>query len=345
MPFLRTEKPKEQYPRTITLRGSHAPGSEWQDRMRLFESFQRLYQAHSKTSNGLNATMFAVIMIAPLSQMRRMLEDIRYYNPNRDGPNNPAKLLLYAMYTAPEAVRSCIPNRRQAMSTTSTRNQPSQPSMTPVSPSTYLRGNTPSTLEKRREQVVCLFTVSRDAEKADIFPLCTTIGDAFQPLDALLQCFWGERIRDRWVSRVTDPGVINSPRNFLSMNRQLHFWWDNAAFALKPLSESETSIVVQWHWLQESCLSPRMMIPPNAEYTKYVSRQVGDSWGSLKHAFGKTLQTGQVFTIRVDDPGQLPCFELLELQWDLLRVAAISGAGNFQAYDPFYDAEELDNFV
>jgi hypothetical protein len=334
--------------------------------MRLFESFQRLYQAHSKTSNGLNATMFAVIMIAPLSQMRRMLEDIRYYNPNRDGPNNPAKLLLYAMYTAPEAVRSCmshqpirshinkfangifpqgIPNRRQAMSTTSTRNQPSQPSMTPVSPSTYLRGNTPSTLEKRREQVVCLFTVSRDAEKADIFPLCTTIGDAFQPLDALLQCFWGERIRDRWVSRVTDPGVINSPRNFLSMNRQLHFWWDNAAFALKPLSESETSIVVQWHWLQESCLSPRMMIPPNAEYTKYVSRQVGDSWGSLKHAFGKTLQTGQVFTIRVDDPGQLPCFELLELQWDLLRVAAISGAGNFQAYDPFYDAEELDNFV
>ncbi|KAK1246092.1 hypothetical protein MKX07_005161 [Trichoderma sp. CBMAI-0711] len=342
MPFLRTEKPKEQYPRTITLSGGHV--SEWQARMRLFESFQRLYQAHSKTSYGLNATMFAVIMIAPLSQMRQMLEDIRHYNPNRDGPNNPVKLLLYAMYTAPEAVRSCIPNRRQAMSTTSTRNQPSQLSMTPASPSTYLRGNTPSTLEKRRQQEVCLFTVSRDAEKADIFPLCTTIGDAFQPLDALLQCFWGENIRNRWATCVTDPSIIKSPRNSLSMNRQLHFWWDNAAFALKPLSESETAIVVQWHWLQDSCLSPRMMIPPNAEYTKYVSRHVGDSWGSLKHAFGKTLQTGQVFTIRVEDASRLPCFELLELQWDLLRVAAISGAGNFQAFDPFYDAEELDGF-
>ncbi|KAH0489650.1 hypothetical protein TgHK011_010068 [Trichoderma gracile] len=343
MPFLRTEKAKEQYPRTVILRSSH--GTEWQARMRLFESFQRLYQAHNRTSNGLNATMFAVIMIAPLAQMRLMLEEIRHYRPDQQGSENPVKLLLYAMNTAPEAVRSCVPNRRPAMSASSTRTQPSQLSMTPVSPSTYLRRNVPSTLEKRREQEVCLFTVSRDAEKADIFPPCTIIGDAFQPLDALLQCFWGERIRDRWVSRLTDPGVIESPRNFLSMNRQLHFWWDNAAFALKPLSESETAIVVQWHWLQDSCLSPRMMIPPNAEYTKYVSRQVGDSWGSLQHAFGKSLQTGQVFTIRVEDPSQLPCFELLELQWDLLRVAAISGVGNFQAYDPFYGAEELQGSV
>ncbi|KAL6887265.1 hypothetical protein HDV57DRAFT_508185 [Trichoderma longibrachiatum] len=343
MPF-RAEKTKEQYPRTISLSGGHV--SEWQSRMRLFESFQRLYQAHGKTTNGLNATMFAVIMIAPLSQMRQMLEEIRHSGAEQHGGKNPVKLLLYAMYTAPEAVRSCVPNRRPAMSTSNTRNPPSQPSMTPVSPSTYLhRRNMPSALEKKRDQVVCLFTVSRDAEKADIFPLCSTIGDAFQPLDALLQCFWGETIRDRWTSRVTDPCIINSARNSLSMNRQLHFWWENAALALKPLERSETAIVVQWHWLQESCLSPRMMIPPDAEYTKYVCRQVCDSWGSMKHAFGKSLQTGQVFTIRVEDPSQLPCYELLELQWDLLRVAAISGVGNFHAYDPFYDAEELDKSV
>lgn len=105
MPF-RAEKTKEQYPRTISLPGGHV--SEWQARMRLFESFQRLYQAHSKTTHGLNATMFAVIMIAPLSQMRQMLEDIRHSRAEQHGGKNPVKLLLYAMYTAPEAVRSCM---------------------------------------------------------------------------------------------------------------------------------------------------------------------------------------------------------------------------------------------
>lgn len=105
MPF-RAEKTKEQYPRTISLSGGHV--SEWQSRMRLFESFQRLYQAHGKTTNGLNATMFAVIMIAPLSQMRQMLEEIRHSGAEQHGGKNPVKLLLYAMYTAPEAVRSCM---------------------------------------------------------------------------------------------------------------------------------------------------------------------------------------------------------------------------------------------
>ncbi|TFB02621.1 hypothetical protein CCMA1212_005369 [Trichoderma ghanense] len=359
------EKPEEQYPRTISLPGGHV--TEWQARMRLLESFQRLYQVHSETSNGLNATMFAVIMIAPLSQMRQILEEIRHYRPDKHGTENPVKLLLYAMYTAPEAYPlTGVPNRRQAMSTSNsnTRSQqpqplakvvppqpsakivPPQPSATTVPPLTNrFNRNIPSAPEKRLEQDVCLFTVSRDAEKADIFPLCTSIGDAFQPLDALLTCFWGKETRDRWASQATDLRVIESPRNSLSMSRLLHFWWDNAAIALKPLRQSETEIVVQWHWLQESCLSPRMVMPPDADYTKHVSRHVCDSWGSMKHAFGKALRTGQIFTIRVEDPIQLPSFELLELQWDLLRVAAISGVGNFHAEDPFYDAEELDELV
>ncbi|KAL6863685.1 hypothetical protein J3F83DRAFT_767287 [Trichoderma novae-zelandiae] len=336
MPYRRAED-KIKYPRTVQMDGGFV--TDWVARLRLFGLFQRIYQVHGKTANGLNATVFAVIMVAPMAQMREMLERIRRYRPSQHGPENPVNLLLFAMYTAPEAVRSCIPNRRPAMSTASTRDQPAQP---PTNP--FLR-NIPSAPEKRREQDVCLFTVSRDAEKADIFPLCTTIGDAFQPLDALLLCFWGERIRDRWASQVADPRITESARNFLSMSRQLHFWWDNAAFALKPLSETATEIVVEWHWLQESCLTPRKLIPPDADYAKYVCRHVCDSWGSMKHAFGKTLQTGQAFTIRVEDPGQLPSFELLELQWDLLRVAAISGAANFDAKDPFSDAEESKDFA
>jgi len=41
-------------------------------------------------------------------------------------------------------------------------------------------------------------------------------------------------------------------QNGLSMNFHLHYWFDNAKFALKPLRRTDNSITVQWHWLKPS---------------------------------------------------------------------------------------------
>ena len=45
------------------------------------------------------------------------------------------------------------------------------------------------------------------------------------------------------------------------------------------------------------------------------------------------IETGQTFVIRAEKPEDLPSFELLELQWNLLRVAAICGAADIRDQD------------
>ncbi|CAK7229636.1 hypothetical protein SCUCBS95973_007290 [Sporothrix curviconia] len=54
-------------------------------------------------------------------------------------------------------------------------------------------------------------------------------------------------------------------------------------------------------------------------------------WGAPEVAHrrsGIRIQTGQLYTIRANAPEQLPSMELLQLQWDLLRIAAMSGAAD-----------------
>ncbi|CAK7273591.1 hypothetical protein SEPCBS119000_005739 [Sporothrix epigloea] len=68
-----------------------------------------------------------------------------------------------------------------------------------------------------------------------------------------------------------------------------------------------------------------------------------ESWGRPPVAHRKSglpLETGQIFTIRAENPEDLPSFDLLEMQWDLLRIAAMSGAA--EAQDEGWDEDEED---
>lgn len=84
---------------------------------------------------------------------------------------------------------------------------------------------------------------------------------------------------------------------------------------------------MQWHWLRATPLKPKDIVRGDQD----ILVQAGltdQKWGAnLAHRkSGVPIQTGQTFIIRADDPEDLPSFELLELQWNLLRIAAICGA-------------------
>jgi hypothetical protein len=159
----------------------------------------------------------------------------------------------------------------------------------------------------------------------------------------LLESFWGVEQSLAWRKRYEDGGITQSPKNYLSLNHQLHFWFDNARFALKPLFKSPdgTEVTVQWHWLKRTSLLPKTAIDP----TEDVLAQAGltdRSWGEcLAHRkSGVPIRTGQTFVIRAENPEELPSFELLKLQWNLLRVAAICGAADVT--DDYYEGDEDD---
>ena len=146
-----------------------------------------------------------------------------------------------------------------------------------------------------------------------------------------------------WRTRYEDPTITQSPANYLSLSHQLHFWFNKARFAFKPLSQTPTTITLQFHWLRQTNLSPMTSIDASGEMLLDVAGlrtpSGPEAWGScLAHrASGVPIRTGQTFVIRADHPKDLPSLELLELRWNLLRVAAICGAADDETYD---DEEE-----
>lgn len=145
-----------------------------------------------------------------------------------------------------------------------------------------------------------------------------------------------------WRRAYEDAELTQSAKNGISMNHQLHFWFDHARFALKPLRETSECIIVQWHWLRSSLLQALDVIPSDEDIENTL-RYVGvmdQGWGDWVQdlAFrpsGVAIQTGQTFLLEKHE--QMPSWDLLEIQWDLLRVAAICGAADLT--DDYYDPE------
>lgn len=114
--------------------------------------------------------------------------------------------------------------------------------------------------------------------------------------------------------------------------------------ALKPLRKIDNGVVVQWHWLKQTTLKPKTLIADDDDFLGRAGL-VDQAWGEqLAHRrSGMVLKTGQTFTIMADNPDDVPSFELLEMHWDLLRIAAISGAAGLVAEDYLDDDEHGDD--
>jgi hypothetical protein len=125
--------------------------------------------------------------------------------------------------------------------------------------------------------------------------------------------------------------------NGISMSHQLRFWFDNAKFALKPLRITLDGIVVQWHWLKPAVLKPKSTIDSDKDALRQAGLSDNQTWGDcLAHRkSGVPIRTGQTFLLRKDTLGLMPDWRLLEMQWDLRRVAAICGAADVG--DEYYD--------
>jgi len=165
-------------------------------------------------------------------------------------------------------------------------------------------------------------------------------------LDSILPHLWGEEQGERWARTYQLLAETERTQNGISMSHQIRHWFDDARFALKPLRRpDDSSIVVQWHWLEATALRPRDRTS-RFDSTASILESAGladKSWGACL-ARGESrvpIRTGQVFTIRAQDPADLPSWDLLELSWNLLRVAAICGAAN--ADDAYWDAPDDDD--
>ncbi|GAB1312858.1 hypothetical protein MFIFM68171_03068 [Madurella fahalii] len=208
----------------------------------------------------------------------------------------------------------------------------------PVSSSSVTRSGFADQV-KDRDGHVCVFSGMSDPQAAHILPFATSEKKKFIHLNHMLTAFWGSEKAMAWRRNFEAAGITQSAKNGISMSHQIHFWFDNARFALKPLRQTTEGIVVQWHWLNRSVLKPSVYIRSDMD----VLLQAGvmdQRWGhGLAHReSGVRIQTGQTFVLQRHD--HMPSWELLEMQWDLLRVAALCGAADVM--DDYYDFEDPD---
>ncbi|KAL9477579.1 hypothetical protein ACSS6W_007420 [Trichoderma asperelloides] len=197
---------------------------------------------------------------------------------------------------------------------------------------------------KKRDDYMCLFTEYENPEAAHIFPFAATKNSQTSNLlSDLLRMFWGDGAADQLSTLAQDRGITESPQNLLSLNHQLHWWFDSAKLAFKPLRKPDDgSVVVQFHWLKagKSKASQKVEVADLRQILKKAGLE-SNTWGTLRahRASGLQLETGQTFTLKANNPGHVPNFNLLQLSWDLLRVVAICGAAE-EELDDESDADD-----
>lgn len=197
------------------------------------------------------------------------------------------------------------------------------------------------TKAKQRDSGACVLSGVEGPDTAHIFPFSASTTPTRRELIDRLVSFWGKATFTKWRKMYSDRSATEPAQNLICLNQQLHLWWGSCRLALKPVRTLElNAIKVQLHWLQPSSTTPEAVVDSPSVDTHCLQAMWGDgndskSWGRppvVHRKSGLPLGTGQLFTIRAKDPADLPSFELLEMQWYLMRLAAMAGAA-----DVFFD--------
>lgn len=132
-------------------------------------------------------------------------------------------------------------------------------------------------------------------------------------------------------------------QNLITLCSNTHKLWGRARFALEPLhlADDKKSLRVRFFWLK--CLDynkrVRITIRPNLSGTLDSGPRQAKLFDCLSE---KKILSGDELILTTDDPKDkpLPSIDLLQMQWTLNRIAAISGAAD--APDEVFDSSDDD---
>ncbi|KAH8433733.1 HNH endonuclease signature motif containing protein [Aspergillus melleus] len=197
----------------------------------------------------------------------------------------------------------------------------------------------PQKLCKQRDNGTCLLTgFSQAIEIAHIYPL--SLGQKGQKEQKEfwigLQLFWAPEKIEAWKRQVLGPDGTETCSNLMCLVNLAHKLWEMARFALKPLSlsEDQSVLTVQFFWLPHHSYSHQMpAIKAPSPFPRSLSSIIVDGQPSatlFRIDTESKISSGDILTFKTDDPVDhpLPSMELLDMQWVLHRVLALSGAAD-----------------
>jgi hypothetical protein len=131
----------------------------------------------------------------------------------------------------------------------------------------------------------------------------------------------------------------------LTLTSTLHRFHSESAFALRPvrMSDDKTQLELEFHWLarqqRDSTAKVDLMEQPLSSRDRADSQRGFVSCRFDDPTKPTLLVSGTRFTMTTDDPASKPLPDpgLLEMQWYLQRILAMSGSAGWNEEDFDYD--------
>lgn len=200
-----------------------------------------------------------------------------------------------------------------------------------------------------RDQKKCVLTSAGEPNDiAHIFPFSMRYEDDTITQQSLsfwetLRMFWSKETVDIWYRAIfSTPARTEVCQNLLCLCPNAHAYWEKAYFVLKPIgiSADKKHLDVQFFWLSSN---PHVL---GVDILQAPSLSASDHGPNLTRLLNSetctVIRSGDEISLQTDDPvlRPLPDFRLLEMQWFLHRVTAMSGAAEPQ--DNFHDDSDDD---
>ena len=161
----------------------------------------------------------------------------------------------------------------------------------------------------------------------------------------VLRTFWSKKRIDNWYNAIfSSPARTEVCQNLLCLSPHAHAYWERAYFALKPISISDDKkrLDIQFFWLSSN---PHVSGTDILQAPSLSALHAGSNLAKLyNHETDTIIKSGDEISLKTDDPvlRPLPDFWLLEMQWFLHRVTAMSGAA--EPEDDSYDKDGDKNY-
>lgn len=154
--------------------------------------------------------------------------------------------------------------------------------------------------------------------------------------------FWGQARNSRLQTLLANNTQVDSARNAICLSPLLHHWWGRGYIAFEPLEKLHNGTRVRVRWLRRTGFSVSDRVPLDTDPTDHLHPpSIAGSLDIVDSCSGHPVLDRSVLDFTSDDPGTEVSHDLLQLQWDLLRMAVLCGA--FEATDdPYWDPEDED---
>lgn len=158
---------------------------------------------------------------------------------------------------------------------------------------------------------------------------------------ASLDTFWPSEKIENWRHAILGENGTDHCANLITLSAHAHVYWGKGLFALKPIekSQDEKELEAHFYWLRQYKHSTQvdpLFLPQHI----FPHSSVGKHIKLFNCITDQKICSGDIVRFETTDPDKypLPSFALLEMQWILQRVTALSGAA--EQHD---EVEDYDN--